>query len=187
MRKIVANKEYVQLEDLVFMEYIEIDNIPDSLGKKLHDYCNNHTLFKEREKEYIELTSLEESIFIRSNNFILNKNYLDMLDNEKLKDELSNYMDEVEHIKQKNYTSFHNEDIEMEFKKIKYKFNSFVDYLNERIEKSCENCENYCYKNDSLKTGLDKDGKPVGSDCHRFLNSLVKVKKYEDSFNDYDI
>lgn len=187
MRKTVVNKEYVQLEDIIFMKDIGLDDIPNSIMEKFFDYCKYHTLFSDRQKEYLELSKKEEIDYIKSKDFILNKNYLDILDNDQLKEELKNIKRTVKRQKEIFVYNAYEEQNEIDFVIQQYKFNSFVDYLNERIEKSCVNCENYCYKPDSLKTGLDKEGKPVGNDCHRFANDLKNVKKYEYELKGFNI
>lgn len=187
MRKINGNKEYVQLKDIVFMKYMEMDDIPNSLMKRFFEYTKTHTLFIEREEEYLDLKTKEEIDFIKSKKFIMNKNYLDMLDNNKLKEELMLIKKSVEKQKDKFIYSVYNEQNEIDYIILQYQYNSFVDYLNDRIEVSCENCDNFCYKPESLKTGLDRDGKPVGNDCFRFTNELVKIKKYKYRFKDFNI
>lgn len=164
MKKIIGNKHYISLDDILYMNSSNNSKIPASLCKKIHQ--NDITIDNE-EEIYIELNE-EEIDFVESQNYIYSKNYLDILSYEQLLEELESIKKAIE--KPHDILSVKNN---------KYKFNTLIDYINKNIEKTCKTCENLdCLIPVESRIGLDAEGKEFGTDCPNYKNSVIKTKKY---------
>ena len=164
MKVLKDGKEYIQINDLIFINKNLLDIIPMSLRKKLQ--TNDIIDLGIDDDAYIELSTSEEKEFINRHSFIFIKNYLDILTFDQIQAIFDNLLYEI------------NQDVQNK-KIIKYKYNCLIDYVNNRMEKDCENCKNYSYdKTEDEKIGLDKDGNPAGYQCRNFYNLLLTLKKY---------
>ena len=179
MRKTEDNKEYLQLKDILFMDNQEI-RILDSIREKFFNYTRFYTLFSEREEEYIELDTKEEKEYISSKDFIYSKNDLDELDYNQLYEETLKMNDKIKQKFKEDVADSIDVDKDIDYIKMKYKYNSLVDYIKERIEKSCITCEaEDCRVDKNRKIGLDINGEPKGHNCFRYKNKLQYIKKHE--------
>ena len=170
MRRFEKGKEFVSLNDVLFIDKNVTDKIPESLYGKL--LILDVTVIGKNEELFIEVTTKEEKEFIHNIMCIYNKNYLDMLSITQLKEE-------VDILKQQIGKMSNTEDFSKETKELKYKFNSLLDYLNERVVECCDTCENEkCEVEASKKIGLNEDGHPMGYECPNYINKFKKLKKY---------
>ena len=128
--------------------------------------------------EYVLVDSKDENDFIKEYSFIYSKNYLDILDYSQLYEETIKQSKCVRKKFKEDAEESINMDKDIEYLKMKYKYNSLINYIKNRIESSCETCENDTCKVDmNRKVGLDKDGKPMGHNCLRYINKLQNVEK----------
>ena len=86
MRRFEKGKEFVSLNDVLFIDKNVTDKIPESLYGKL--LILDVTVIGKNEELFIEVTTKEEKEFIHNIMCIYNKNYLDMLSITQLKEEV---------------------------------------------------------------------------------------------------
>lgn len=175
MRRFDKGKEYILMDDLLFMNFKKTDSIPSSLWKKVLN--NDVTKLDENEDLYVELNTEEEKEFVSGLMYIYNKNYLDILSIFQLNEEVDSLSNELERISMEK--GLDKELFEKRKKKVQYMYNSLLDYINVRIIDCCDTCENkMCEIEPSRRVGLDGDGHPVGYECPNHMNRLKKLKKY---------
>ncbi len=170
MRRYVDGKEFVLMDDILFIKKSTTSYLPASISKKI--LGADFTKMGINDDLYVELTTEAEKDFINNINYIYNKNYLDILSAFQLRNEVDELIKEIE-------KKSGSKDLLEETEHLKYKFNSLLEYLNERIVNCCDTCENRdCEVELSNRIGLDKNGYPVGHDCQNYMNTLKKFKKY---------
>lgn len=178
-----GKKHYsLQVDDVIIMLYLDEENLPESLITKTFTDKNN--LFKGEGKKYIEIDE-EEYGYLKSKEYILDKNHLDLLPYDCILEDFKKIADEYtkelrNHIDSNYLCSNIKENKEYDISKHKYK--QISDYLSERLViQSCDTCNNEkCVKTEEQKMGLDPNGNPVGKNCRMYKNLLRDAVKIEE-------